>query len=107
MDRSKTWLVNLICALSAFKSTSAVSIAKFGVCSEKLSASDHAQHQIEQTHLQECEMFPQRTMYIYFDEQTIANVVDVSNGVIITTGVSTSVYGERLNILPPMNRKRG
>jgi hypothetical protein len=56
------WLVNLTCALSAFGSTSVVSVAKFGVCSEKLSASDHVQHQIEQTHLQECDMLTQDSM---------------------------------------------
>jgi len=32
---SKWWLVNLSCALSAVGSTSVVSIAKFGVCSER------------------------------------------------------------------------
>jgi hypothetical protein len=34
------------------------------------------------------------------EEQTIANVVDVSYSVVVTTGVSASVCCKRLNILP-------
>jgi hypothetical protein len=41
-DERKRWLVYLTCALSAFESTSVVSIAMFGVCSEKLSTASQA-----------------------------------------------------------------
>ena len=37
----KKWVVNLSCARSAFESTSVVSMAKFGVFSEKLPISNH------------------------------------------------------------------
>jgi hypothetical protein len=67
-------------ARSAFESTSVVSIAKFGVCSEKVSVSDDVQHQIEQTH-----------------DRLITNVIDVSNNDVVATGVSASVCGERLD----------
>jgi len=43
-DWLKMWLVNLSCTLSAFELTSVMSIAKFGVCLEKLSVSNHVQH---------------------------------------------------------------
>jgi len=62
LDQLKRWLVNLSCALSVFRLTSVVSIAKFGVRSEKLSVSDHVQHQIEQTHIQDCKIGTQCTM---------------------------------------------
>ena len=69
-----------------------MSIAKFGVCSEKRSASDQAQYQNGQPHLQECDMLTQYTV----EEQTITNVVDVFNYVI--TGVSTPACGEPFDI---------
>src|SRR5579863_5879535 len=88
---SKRWAVNLSCVLSAFESTSVVSIAKFGFCSEKLSASDDVQHQIEQTHLQESKILTQQMMHRY-EEQTITNVVDVSYNVVVATGLDIDVW---------------
>jgi hypothetical protein len=52
-----------------------VSIAKFGVCSEKLLASNKVQYQIEQMHIQECGMLTQYTVYAFSEEQTIMSVV--------------------------------
>ena len=58
----KRWLVNLSCARSAFESTSVVSMAKFGDCSEKLPISNHVRMRSKNSHLQECEIGTQRTM---------------------------------------------
>ena len=70
-----------------------MSIAKFGVCSEKLSDSNQVQYQIEQMCLQECEVLTQYTIYACIEEQTIMNVV---------TGVLTLAHGGYLDVLSLM-----
>ena len=80
-------------ALPVVESTSLVSIAKFGVCSKKLSDSNQVQYQIEQTRLQECDVLTQYTIYACIEEQTIMNFV---------TGVQTLAHGEHLDVLSLM-----
>ena len=88
----KTCIVNLTSSQSACASTSAVCMAKFGVCSKKPSAFVRVQHQIEQTNFQESEVrFSQPSMYGRNYQQAVPNVVNFLYNVVAVVVVAVVV----------------
>jgi len=79
-------------------------MAKFGVCLKKPSAFVRVQHQIEQTHFQECKVrISQRSMYGNIYAQTVPNIVNflynVVAVVVVVAEVLSSVSEGCLDIL--------